>query len=397
MLGKKILPAIILLLLSNTGFIQAQDWDTVVQNAKGQTVYFHAWGGNQSINQYLQWVGKQLQTRYKVQLKHVKITDTAISVNRILSEKRAGLYSNGSVDAIWVNGENFKTLKENDLLHDNFISTLPNNQYLDYENKPLTKDFTLDTDGKEVPWGTAQLVFFYDSATVANAPKSAQELLAWSKAHKGKFTYPKPPEFHGITFVKQILLSLNYHDLAVFQKPVKSVLYKKYTQKVWQYFDQLHPNLWRNGKAFPKNSAALISLLDQGIIDIAISFNPYEAANQVLNGLLAPTIRTYTWDTGSVGNIHFIAIPFNTSSSAGAKVLANFLISPEAQARKANPKYWGDPTVLNQAILPQKESALFNQLEYSQVAPKFLHKTLAEPDPSWVEVLELEWLQRYSQ
>ncbi len=37
---------------------------------------------------------------------------------------------------------------------------------------------------------------------------SAAALLAWSKAHPGRFTYPKPPQFHGSSFLKQILLEL---------------------------------------------------------------------------------------------------------------------------------------------------------------------------------------------
>ena len=387
-----------LFLLLVLGFVsqaQAKDWKETVEGAKGETVYFNAWGGSSVINEYIAWVGKRLKQKYDVTVKHVKITDTALVVSRVLSEKKADVKQGGSVDAMWVNGKNFKTLKDNALLAESFVSDLPNNMYLDYDNKPLTKDFTVSTDGKEAPWGTAQLVFFYDSAVVKNPPRNPKQLLEWAKNNKGSFTYPKPPQFHGVTMLKQLLLTLNKDEINVFSKPVNKDTYEKYTKKLWAYLDVLHPYLWRAGKAFPMSTSAMLPLLDEGVLKMSISFNPYDADNNVRNGILPKSIRTYVWDTGTVGNVHFVAIPFNASSNDGARVLINFLMSPEAQARKANPKYWGDPTVLNIKTLGDK-AKLFKDIKYGDSAPKTLGKVLGEPHPSWVTILEKEWLQRYS-
>jgi ABC-type uncharacterized transport system YnjBCD substrate-binding protein len=49
---------------------------------------------------------------------------------------------------------------------------------------------------------------------------------------------------------------------------------------------------------------------------------------------------------GTLGNTHFVAIPFNANAAAGAMVFADFLLSPEAQAHKQDVSVWGDPTVL---------------------------------------------------
>ncbi len=64
-----------------------QDWQHVKQDAKGQTVYFNAWGGNQQINAYLRWAERELKRDYGVTLKHVKVADIAETVNRLLAEK----------------------------------------------------------------------------------------------------------------------------------------------------------------------------------------------------------------------------------------------------------------------------------------------------------------------
>jgi putative thiamine transport system substrate-binding protein len=34
----------------------AQSWQQVESEAKGQTVWFNAWGGDEAVNHYLDWV-----------------------------------------------------------------------------------------------------------------------------------------------------------------------------------------------------------------------------------------------------------------------------------------------------------------------------------------------------
>jgi len=52
-------------------------WEEVLAEAKGQTVYFNAWGGSERINSYLVWVGQQVKANYGVSLEHVKVGDIA--------------------------------------------------------------------------------------------------------------------------------------------------------------------------------------------------------------------------------------------------------------------------------------------------------------------------------
>ena len=87
------------------------------------------------------------------------------------------------------------------------------------EGKPtVVNDFTIPTDGLESPWGMAQLVFMYDSNTLSNPPKSAKELLEWTRKKPGRFSYPQPPNFHGTTFLKQLLVeSIEDPKFSVYQ------------------------------------------------------------------------------------------------------------------------------------------------------------------------------------
>jgi putative thiamine transport system substrate-binding protein len=378
----------------------ASDWDAVLEDARGETVYFNAWGGAENINAYLEWTGSQLKERYGVTLVHVKLDDTANAVAKVVAEKAAGRNERGTVDLIWINGENFASMKRQDLLMSpGWAEDLPNWQYVDIENKPTIRtDFTIPVEGLESPWGMAKLVFFYDSANTqpGDVPGSARALLEWAKANPGRFSYPQPPDFIGSSFLKQVLSEL-VEDRSVLLKPVDEAAFDSVTQPLFDYLDALNPLLWRGGKAFPQNYPAMKQLLADNEVDIIFAFNPSEASSAIAAGELPDTVRSFTFADGTLGNTHFVAIPYNAAAKAGALVLANFLISPEAQARKQDPAFWGDPTVLALDKLDDSDRAAFDAIDLgvATLKPDELGPAIDEPHPSWMDRLEIEWKRRY--
>ncbi len=375
-----------------------EDWPDIIEKAKGQTVYFNAWGGGDAINDYISWAGKETKKRYGVEVKHVKVADIGEVVSRILAEKSGKREENGSVDLMWINGENFRAMKENALLSPPFSQKLPNYSLVDTENKPTTLfDFTTPVDNQESPWGMAQLVFMYDNQKLQSPPKNMSDLLTFATSNPGRFTYPLPPNFHGTTFLKQALLEL-IEDKTVLSKPVIEDQFNTVTKPLWSYLDKLHPMMWRKGKSFTANGSEMKQLLNDGEIFISLSFNPNEASNAIANDELPKSVRTYVHEQGTIGNSHFVAIPFNSSAKEGAMVFANFLLSPEAQARKADPAIWGDPTVLSIPKLSHEEQAHFTTIPkgVATLSATELSKVLPEPHPSWVEAIEKEWQARYA-
>ena len=377
--------------------IDPADWDAVLAAADGQTVYWHAWGGDPRTNDYIRWAADEVEERYGVTLEHVKLADTASAVSTVLSEKSAGRDEGGSIDLIWINGENFAAMKRNDLLFGPWAEDLPNWLLLDPEGNPaLTSDFTVPTQGYEAPWSMAQVVFYYDTARVDEPPTTIAGLLDWARENPGRFTYPQPPDFLGSTFLKQALLGL-VEDPAPLYAPVDEADYEEVTAPLWAWLDELTPFLWRSGETYPQNGPSQRQLMADGEIDIAISVDPGAASAAIANFELPESVRTFVLEDGTIGNASFLAIPYNANAKAGAMVVANFLMSPEAQARKQDPQILGTPTVLDVAGLPPQDRALFDALELgvATLGPEALGEPLAEPHPSWMERIEEDWERRY--
>lgn len=371
------------------------DWDAVLEEARGQEVFWHAWGGSTTTNDFISWVADRVMEDYGVKLTHVKLTDTADAVTRVLSEKQAGEDDDGAVDLIWINGANFAAMKEAGLLFGPWAEDLPNWEYVDVEGKTVQTDFTVPVEGYEAPWAMAQVVFIYDSADMEPLG-SMQELLDWAKANPGRFTYPQPPDFLGTTFLKQALVDL-IEDPSVLAEPATDETYEAVTEPLWAFLDELTPHLWREGRAYPQTGPRQLQLINDDEIDLAISFSPGEASTAIANFQLPETARTFVLDKGTIGNASFVAIPYNSGSKAGAMVVANFLMSPEAQVRAQDPEVLGYGTVLDVAALPDADRAAFEALDLgiATLSPEELGTVQAEPHPSWMTRIAEDWQARY--
>lgn len=387
----------VLPLAANSATPDPSQWDQVLDSARGQTVYFDAWAGDPQINRFIAWAADRTQSLYGVNVVHVKLSDTSEAVSRVLAEKLAGNTESGSVDLLWVNGENFATLKQNDLLFGPWAEQLPNFPLVEADQHPeMREDFTIPVDGFESPWTRSQLIYYYDSEYLSSPPQSAAALLAWAKDNPGQFTYPRPPEFLGSTFLKQVLLEL-VPDRAPLYSPLVSQDFARITAPLWSYLDQLHPLLLRGGRNFPNSGTQMRRMMGDGEISLALSLSPAEASAGIAAGELPDSVRSFVPDAGSIGNVSFLAVPFNARAKAGAMVLANFLLSVEAQLQAYRPEVMGSTTVLSMGALRAEDRAAFSAVDVgpATLSPEALGTTLREPHPDWMDALEREWVERY--
>ena len=382
------------------------EWQQVQKSGENQDVYFHAWGGDPQINAYIQWAAQALDDAYNINLVHVKLSDTSEAVSRVLAEKSANNDTQGSVDLIWINGANFASMSENSLLLKDWANNLPHFVLTDPKNNPsVTYDFGIPTKGMESPWGQASLTFYYDSLAIKQPPTTLFELASWTQQNPGRFSYPKPPDFLGMSFLKYALIMLHEQNdaqagtniQAQLNQPVSDTNKDIVLEPLWDFLDELHPSLWREGQQFLQSGAQMRRLVDDTELSLAFTFSGPEVSAAVQRYDLPLSIRSYAMRDGSLSNTHFVAIPYNARHTEAAQLVANFLLSPEAQAYKQDPNVWGDKSVLVSSTLTAEQQALFKTSQPHPSALSFdaIKRTVSEPHPSWVEAIIQGWQARY--
>ena len=290
----------------------AEDWEATLASADGQTVQLWMWGGDTVLNSYIEDTVAPIVAEQGVTLEQIRIDATADGINQIVTEAEAGT-DDGSVDLIWVNGSNFSQGKDAGLWAQDWVSGLPNASLLNADDPTLFNDFGVPTDGQEAPWSRAAFTF---AATIEDAPTSFEELADWVAANPGRFTYPAPPDSTGSAFVRQAVQALG-------------------EEEAFALLAEMEPNLW-NGGDHPVDEAELNTLFGNGEVDIAMSYNPNFVQVNVDQGIFAGETRPYVFESGTLQNVSFLAMPANAGSSAGARVVMNAMLGTELQAEKLN-------------------------------------------------------------
>jgi putative spermidine/putrescine transport system substrate-binding protein len=340
-------------------------WEEITALAKGTTVNWAMWGGSDKINAYAdQWIAEWLQKNYEITLNRVPLTDTVEAVNKVLGEVQAGLKSGGTIDLIWINGENFRTMKQGDLLFGPFTDKLPATQYYDLNNAAVTSDFGLPIDGYEAPYTGSYYIMARDSAKVNRAPTNYQELLDWAKANPGRFAYVAPPAFDGSRF----LLTTLYATTGGYQQyagaTFDEALWNQKSGQAFDYLKALEPYLWRKGETYPPTQTRLSELFANGEIWMMPAFISTIAEGLATQRLPATT-KPFTIPKVSLNDPSFTAIPVNASNPAGGMILANLLASPEGQLQKFKPQVWGDPPLIDVTKLSPQLQQQFTEVEES--------------------------------
>lgn len=369
-----------------------ETWDEVVAAAEGQTVKLWMYGGDEQGNAYVNDVLVPAAAEQGVTLEQVPIADTPDALNRILSEVQAG-ETDGEVDLVWVNGNNFGTGKEAGAWECGWTDLLPNMALTDPADPLLLDDFGTPVDGCEAPWHKAQFTFVYNSDTVTDVPSTLDELLDWARANPGLFTYPAPPDFTGSVFVREVLYSVSggYENVPL---AYSEEAFEELTPALYDELTDLAPSLWRGGETYPQNSNELNELFANGEVDFTMTYGPATLTELVADGTYPAGTQVLTLDEGTVGNASFLGLASTSGSKAGAMVVANLALSVEQQVAKAEPDVWGQFTVLDLDQLSDEERALFEALPSSPVVPSYdVLSENANPElaAAWVTPIDEAW------
>ena len=372
--------------------LSSAEWDEIVEAARGTTVTFYGWGGDENRNNWLNTtVADYVKEHYDIALEVV-----GMDINDILSklsgEKQAGSET-GSIDMIWINGENFYSAKDNGLLYGPFTGQLPNMEaYIDLQDPETLNDFCMPIEGYEAPYAKAQMVFFNDSAVTPEAPASAEELLEFCKKYPGKVTYPALPDFTGSAFVRNIIYELcgweQFQDMEADYDTVKAAI-----EPELDYLRALNPYLWNEGKTFPESSTTVDAMFADGELVMNMSYGPFSVATGIAEGTYTDTTRTFVFDNGTIGNTNYMAIAFNSPNKAGAMVVINAILSAELQLTQY--EQLRELPVVSADKLSAEEQAAFDAVDLGEGVlsqTELLEHRLPEMPASLVPVIEEIWL-----
>ncbi len=345
--------------------LKDMSWDEIMSTSKGTAVNFYMWGGDTQINSWVTgYAAECVKKDYGITINMVPMNAEDF-MYKLASEKQAGK-KKGSIDLLWINGENFYTAKENGMLYGPFADKLPNyNKYINAGTPDNTLDFGYPTEGYEVPYGRAQFVFVYDSSKIKNPPKNLKELKAFIKQNPGKFTYPAPPDFTGSAFVRNVMYMTTggyqqYMDIS--EKEIGSKL-----QPAWDFLNSMKPYLWREGKTYPSTVGQLDAMFADGEVLMTMTYMPLKPSGEVIKGTFPKGTKTFVLEEGTISNTHFLAIPLNAANKQGAMAVANFLVSFDAQLSKLDPENWGDLPVFDPAKLIGEEKTKLSDLDLGSV------------------------------
>lgn len=375
------------------GSVDDMTFDEMVEAAEGTTVTFYGWGGDEKLNDWLDnKFAPVMKEKYDITMERVPM-----DIDQVLSQLSGeieGGEEDGSIDMIWINGENFQSAKENNMLYGPFTDKLPNfNDYVDAESEDVTLDFAYPVEGYEAPYGKAQVVMIADTAVTPDVPKSAEALEEFVKKYPGKVTYPALPDFTGSAFVRNIIYEICGYEQFLDMEADKETV-REAVEPAMEYLRGLNPYLWNEGKTFPDSSTTLDNMFADGEVVLNMTYDAYATALNIESGTYTDTTETFQFDKGTIGNTNFMAVAANSGNKAGAMVAINEMLSPEIQADRY--EQLRVITVLDNSKLSEEQKAAFDAVDLGEgVIPQdeLLSKRLPEMPAELVPIIEEIWTE----
>lgn len=375
------------------GSVDDMTFDEMVEAAEGTTVTFYGWGGDEKLNDWLDnKFAPVMKEKYDITMERVPM-DIAQVLSQLSGEIEGG-EEDGSIDMIWINGENFQSAKENNMLYGPFTDKLPNfNDYVDAESEDVTLDFAYPVEGYEAPYGKAQVVMIADTAVTPDVPKSAEALEEFVKKYPGKVTYPALPDFTGSAFVRNIIYEICGYEQFLDMEADKETV-REAVEPAMEYLRGLNPYLWNEGKTFPDSSTTLDNMFADGEVVLNMTYDAYATALNIESGTYTDTTETFQFDKGTIGNTNFMAVAANSGNKAGAMVAINEMLSPEIQADRY--EQLRVIPVLDNSKLSEEQKAAFDAVDLGEgVIPQdeLLSKRLPEMPAELVPIIEEIWTE----
>lgn len=346
-----------------------REWRMMEKSAVGTTVNLYAWGGDAGANRWFDETLKPyLADTYKITLNRVPMNYDEIF--ELLAADQELKRSSGDMDLLWISGRNLEYAQTSGYLFGPYTDRLPNvNLYLSPKDPELLADRGVAIEGYAAPLGRRQLGLFYNEDVLYDPPTDLNSLMAAVKANPGTFTYPRPEDPAGMAFIQSVIIG-SVGEETVSKLPPSKEAVAAAIRPGLDYLKALEPYLWQEGAVYPANEAELDRLFANGTLAMAMSWDHNHATRLLAEDRYNPGAKPFTLASGTVGNTHYLSIPFNAANKSGAMVVVNAALDVPMQASKLRPADWGDLPVLDLGLLPAESVRTLKKSISKKTSPK---------------------------
>ena len=316
-----------------SGELDYTDWDAVVDAAKGTTVTYYGYNGNEDLNKWVEELTTSLKEKYDITLNYIS-DDSAMTA--LTDSLAAGsTENNGSFDITWTNGAGFKDIQELNGWFGPICDYLPNyKDYVDPENPLVTTDFAYANNGYEAPFGFYELNIVKDEAKAPGDIASLDDLKKLIEKYPGKFTYPSSDNWVGAAFIRTVIYNTCDYEKLMTVDAKDTATIKEIVEPAMKWLRSVNKNLWKKGKTFPADLDALNQLFRNGEVYNDVLYDQYGCGAKIKSGEYPSTAKSYILEH-TTANMSYWAIPYNSPNKAGALVAINEMLSPEQQLAKS--------------------------------------------------------------
>ena len=238
--------------------------------------------------------------------------------------------------------------------------------------------------GAAIPYRGSSVVLAYDSNNVQTPPKTLSGLLAWIKAHPGKFTYNSPNSGgSGYSFAETVVDSFMSADVL---KQMQNGYVPNLESNWKQGLDTLHNlNQYVYQGVYPNGNAAVLDLLGKGQIWVAPVWSD-QSLTALKTGQLPQSVHlTQISNPSFTGGAAYLGVPKSARHKADVYKLVNYVLSPAAQTQIINVMA-GFPAIPLK-LMPKAIQNKFADVSANSLRPTYAQKQQSDFKAQWQQTV----------
>lgn len=239
-----------------------------------------------------------------------------------------------------------------------------------------------------IPYRGSSVLLAYNSKNVPTPPKTLDALLAWIKANPGKFTYNAPSGGgSGYAFVQTVVdRYISDADRKTLVASAAPELESKWATGL-EVLRGLNKYTYGQNGTYPANNAETLKDLATGLVDMGTVWSD-QFASALKAGTMPSNIKvTQITSPTLTGGASYLGIPISSANrNKGARVLANWVLSPEAQNLIVSGTLNGFP-VIPLAKLDVKATAAFAGVDIQNLRAGYLSANANDLKSKWASTV----------